>query len=222
ALDDGELGEIGLATAEVAWHRGTDYYGVPGRGTWAVDLGGVLMIQAIHAIDFLCWTVGPVESVTALSSSFARGLEVEDTVVALMRFRSGAIGQVTATVGAQSNRSTLALYGTRAAAISCGETYSPTAEAFRLEVAGQPAEEPSAPERGAGTQPGPVLHMAQVRDFVEAIQTGREPLVTAASCRASLELIAAMQRSAATGERVELPLAKDDPYYRLSPDKALG
>jgi predicted dehydrogenase len=48
---------------------------------------------------------------------------------------------------------------------------------------------------------------AQVQDFAEAIQEGREPVVTGADGRAAVEIVEAADRSAATHQAVTLPLS---------------
>ena len=57
-------------------------------------------------------------------------------------------------------------------------------------------------------------HAAQFRDVLDAIRNGGQPLVTSAEGRRSIELISAVYKSALTKERVGLPIAKEDPYYR--------
>jgi UDP-N-acetyl-2-amino-2-deoxyglucuronate dehydrogenase len=82
----------------VFWNRPQDYYdSARWRGTWEFD-GGALMNQASHYVDLLTWLVGPVESVHAFTSTLARNIQVEDTGVVNIRWRSGALGSVNVTV----------------------------------------------------------------------------------------------------------------------------
>ncbi len=69
------------------------------RGTWEFD-GGAFMNQASQYIDLLDWLIGPVESVMAYTATLARHIEVEDSGVAAVRWRSGAIGTVNVTMSA--------------------------------------------------------------------------------------------------------------------------
>src|SRR5690606_35143484 len=65
------------------------------RGTWELDGGGALMNQAIHSVDMLQWYMGPVESVQAITGNIKhKNIEVEDTAVAILRFKSGALGTI--------------------------------------------------------------------------------------------------------------------------------
>ena len=97
ALADGRLGQPVLGEALVRWSRDQRYYdSADWRGTRAMD-GGVLMNQAIHAIDLLCWLLGPVESVSGATATLVRQIEAEDAACASLRFASGALGAITAT-----------------------------------------------------------------------------------------------------------------------------
>lgn len=50
------------------------------------------MNQASHYVDLVHWLVGPVASVTAMTATLARDIQVEDTGVLNIRWRSGALG----------------------------------------------------------------------------------------------------------------------------------
>ena len=64
------------------------------RGTWALDGGGALMNQGIHTLDLLVWLLGEPVEVFGWSDRLAHErIEVEDTVVATIRFASGALGR---------------------------------------------------------------------------------------------------------------------------------
>src|SRR5258705_3046119 len=81
-----------MANVTVRWTRPQEYYDAePWRGTWEFD-GGAIMNQASHYVDLMQWLVGPVESVMAKTATQARRIEAEDSGVAVMRFRSGALG----------------------------------------------------------------------------------------------------------------------------------
>ena len=100
-LDAGALGEIQAATLSVPWWRAQSYYDQPGRGVKARDGGGVLMIQAIHALDLFRWFVGigSVEAAMTRTTALHR-METEDFAAALVRLGNGAPGTITATVAA--------------------------------------------------------------------------------------------------------------------------
>lgn len=98
AIDRRRFGRIYLANVNVLWSRPQSYYdSAPWRGTWEFD-GGAFMNQASHYVDLLDWLVGPVESVQAFTATLARHIEVEDTGVANIRWRNGALGSVSVTM----------------------------------------------------------------------------------------------------------------------------
>jgi UDP-N-acetyl-2-amino-2-deoxyglucuronate dehydrogenase len=98
ALDRRRFGRIFMVTVNVFWSRPQEYYdSAPWRGTWEFD-GGAFMNQASHYVDLLDWLIGPVESVHAFTATLARHIEVEDTGVASVRWRSGALGSVNVTM----------------------------------------------------------------------------------------------------------------------------
>ena len=95
AMDTDKFGDIVLGDAYVKWHRSEAYYkSNPWRGTIALDGGGALMNQASHYIDLLDWLMGPVESVMTYTATLARDIEVEDSGVVALRWRSGTLGTV--------------------------------------------------------------------------------------------------------------------------------
>jgi UDP-N-acetyl-2-amino-2-deoxyglucuronate dehydrogenase len=98
ALDKGRFGRIYLASLNIFWNRPQSYYdSAKWRGTWEFD-GGAFMNQASHYIDLLDWLIGPVASVQAFTGTLARNIQVEDTGVANIRWRSGALGSVSVTM----------------------------------------------------------------------------------------------------------------------------
>ena len=94
AVSEGRFGRIYSVAVNVFWTRPQAYYdSAAWRGTWEFD-GGAFMNQASHYIDLLDWLIGPVESVQAMTATLARKIEVEDSGVMLVKWRSGAIGTV--------------------------------------------------------------------------------------------------------------------------------
>jgi len=97
AFDAGRFGKLILGTVRVRWCRDQAYYDQDAwRGTWADD-GGVLANQASHHIDMLEWFFGEVASVHARSVRALARIETEDTAVATLQFKNGALGIIEAT-----------------------------------------------------------------------------------------------------------------------------
>ncbi|MEX2673036.1 MAG: Gfo/Idh/MocA family oxidoreductase [Phycisphaeraceae bacterium] len=111
AAASGRFGEVAIINTYVPWWRDDDYY-APDRwqGTFKLDGGGALMNQSIHGVDAIQWLaqaidsngdpgVNPVEQVFAFTGKRghdANLIEVEDTCVAVLKYRSGALGQILA------------------------------------------------------------------------------------------------------------------------------
>jgi UDP-N-acetyl-2-amino-2-deoxyglucuronate dehydrogenase len=92
------FGRIFMVNINVFWSRPQSYYdSAPWRGTWEFD-GGAFMNQASHYVDLLDWLIGPVESVQAYTATLARRIEVEDTGVVSVRWRTGALGSMNVTM----------------------------------------------------------------------------------------------------------------------------
>jgi predicted dehydrogenase len=101
ALEARRFGKLVMGTVRVRWCRTQEYYDQDAwRGTWKLD-GGVLTNQASHHIDLLEWMMGEVESVFARSTTALVDIEAEDTAVALLKFRNGALGVIEATTAAR-------------------------------------------------------------------------------------------------------------------------
>ena len=101
ALEAGRFGRLILGTVRVRWCRDQAYYDQDAwRGTWAYD-GGVLSNQASHHIDMLEWFFGDVVSVHARAVTALAKIEAEDTAVATLKFRNGALGIIEATTAAR-------------------------------------------------------------------------------------------------------------------------
>ncbi len=94
AIEKGRFGKIYMVNVNVFWTRPQEYYdSAKWRGTWEFD-GGALMNQASHYVDLLDWLVGPIESLQAYTATLARNIEVEDSGVVSLRWRSGALGSL--------------------------------------------------------------------------------------------------------------------------------
>ena len=98
AIDKGRFGRLYLVTVNVLWSRPQSYYdSASWRGTWEFD-GGAFMNQASHYVDLLDWLIGPVQTISAFTATLARNIQVEDTGVAAIQWRSGTLGSINVTM----------------------------------------------------------------------------------------------------------------------------
>jgi len=197
AIRDGLLGRPVLGLALIPYFRSKAYYdSAPWRGTWAEDGGGALMNQGIHIADLLVWFMGDVEEVLARSATLDHGIEVEDDVVATVRFKSGALGSIAATTAAAPGfPHRVEVYGTR------GGVQHEAEAIVRWDGESAPAIDPalraraSASAAGAGASPtglAPTGHARILADFVTSIRDRRPPLVPGEEGRRSLALVLAV------------------------------
>ncbi len=211
-VDAGALGRLLLAEASTKWYRTQAYYdSAPWRGTWAMD-GGALLNQGIHYADLLLWCLGPAAEVTALCTTQAHSIEVEDTALAIVRFASGAVGTLSATTAAYPGfPQRLEITGTEGT-VTVEDGRLVRAE-LRASAVSRAVPDGTAPPDGSGSPPGAAAdpagldvasHAAQIADLLASLDEGREPAVTGASGRETLALIHAVYESARTGRPVRI------------------
>jgi predicted dehydrogenase len=216
----GRFGALALAASYVPWWRDDAYYG-PGRwqGTKALDGGGALMNQSIHGVDALQWIVGatmpglaagenPVESVVALTAVRAHDaarLEVEDTCVAILRFRNGALGQLLAATSLFPGQMRRFLFGGRAGTAEILEEQLVTWQ-FRESAADDDAIRArlgaASTTSGGAADPMAINYVCHTRNFEEflaAIRAGRRPPLDGLEGRKAVAIIEACYTSARTG-----------------------
>src|SRR5262249_52544461 len=120
AIEAGRFGRLTLGETTCKWWRPQSYYHEGGwKGTRALDGGGALMNQAIHNVDLLSWMMGPVVQISGFTAMLAHErIEVEDTAVACLRFKNGALGVIQATTSVYPGLpKTIAIHGDRGTAI---------------------------------------------------------------------------------------------------------
>ena len=204
ALNAGRLGKLNLGTVRVRWCRKQDYYDSDGwRGTWGLD-GGVIANQASHHIDMLEWMMGPVESVFAKARTAFVNIEAEDTCVAVLKFRNGALGVIEATTATRpiDLEGSISILGDKGSVEVAGfamnemrhwnfETPLPNDDQIRQ----QKLKPPNV--YGFG-------HQGYLAHVVDCIKNRKAALVDGLEGRKSLELISAMYESIETNSEVTL------------------
>lgn len=209
AIDDGRLGKLILGEAIVEWFRAKEYYASsPWRGRWATEGGGALINQAIHTIDLLQWYMGPAEYLWAQTDTAIHEIEVEDTAVAIIRFRNRALGVIQGTTSLYPGFPTrLEIHGSKGTVTIEGEGLK------RWSVIGEEEVFEGAPKKGLETWARPeaapaINHASVIRDFATSIIEDREPYINGLEGRKPLEIILAIYRSSKTSKPVSLPLSE--------------
>ena len=209
ALEEGRFGRLSHGAAHVRWNRGKDYYKqAPWRGTWAQD-GGCLMNQCIHNIDLLRWMMGDdIVEVMAYTDQIEHPyLEAEDLGMALVKFKNGSYGLIegTTNVFPKNLEETLYIFGEKGTAKAAGTSDNIIEEWVFADGLDIPEEVKSEFSENPPNIYG-FGHTPLYADVIEAIQTGRKPLVDGEAGKRALELVLAIYKSAAEHRPVTLPL----------------
>lgn len=210
AVESGRFGELTQCSAYIPWFRSKEYYASAGwRGTWALDGGGALMNQGIHAVDLLLWLAGEVAEVSARCDTRLHDIEVEDNAVAWLKFTSGALGVIQGStacypgeskrVELKGERGSITLVDDVPALWQFEEAAPEDKEVLRLQQ--------NASIGGGASDPKAISvdgHRAQYADFVRAIQENREPAVPGREGRRAVQVIRAIYESSQSNSVVTL------------------
>jgi predicted dehydrogenase len=210
ALVEGRFGKLFLGTVRVRWSRDQSYYDQDAwRGTWALD-GGVLANQASHHIDLLEWMMGDIESVFAMGVTALANIETEDTAIATLKFKSGALGLVEATTAVRPKdlEGSLSVLGEKGT-VEIGGFAVNELKTWNF-VERRPGDDLMI--KSYSVNPPNVYgfgHQAYYEHVVECISCNGMALVDGREGRRSLELISAIYESIETSRRVRLPILRD-------------
>lgn len=196
--DDRILGGCG----DVVWKRDKDYYLQSSwRGCLATEGGGVLINQALHTLDLLCWICGMPTHVTAhTANDRLHGIvEVEDTVFAVFELPDGTPLQFYATTGAGDS------FGAhlRLSAARAGHIHAETG--YLLLGGGALSEDDR--EVPFGKREWGIGHADLIRDFYAALESGAPFPVNGEEAAKVVRLILSVYAS--RGERIPVIGTKD-------------
>lgn len=205
--ETGRFGRLIMGTVRVRWARDQKYYDQDSwRGTWHLD-GGAFTNQASHHIDLLQWMMGgEVESVFAKSGTYLVNTETEDTGVALLKFKNGALGMIEATTACRPKdlEGSLSVLGEKGTVEISGFAVNQMRHWNFIDS--KPSDEKVLSE--FSVNPPSVYgygHQAYLQHVVDCLAKDHKPFVTGEEGRKSLELITAIYESIATGQEVRFP-----------------
>jgi UDP-N-acetyl-2-amino-2-deoxyglucuronate dehydrogenase len=224
AIDAGKIGNPILGTMTMlSWRDEAYYRSDPWRGKWATEGGGVLVNQSPHQLDILQWLMGPIEEITGYWGNLNHpAIEVDDTAVACVRFRTGALASIVTSVSQKPGIYTnVHIHGSNGASVG---VQTDTGATFIAGVS--ETEEP--PVNDFWTIPGEEdllagfiaddrarfrerrdpdhYHKLQIQDFLRAVSTGTRPLVTGQDGRIVVEMFTAIYLSTKDHRPVRFPL----------------
>jgi predicted dehydrogenase len=209
AFEAGRFGKMLHGSIQVRWNRNEEYYAqAPWRGTWALD-GGTLMNQCTHGIDLLQWMMGEdAVRVQAATRHFNRPIEAEDFGAAVVEFASGSVGIIegSAVIYPTNLNETLSLFGEKGSVVIGGLAVNKI-QTWRFadsKVVGDPEEKILDPNAKDPPTVYGFGHSALYADFLDAVDTGREPLVSGENAKKALEIILAIYKSQKTGKPADI------------------
>ena len=200
---EGDLGAIRVVRAEVPWWRDQSYYDDPGRGTYARDGGGVLISQAIHTLDLMLSLTGPAISVQAMCATTPfHNMEAEDFAAGVLEFESGAVGSIFAsTASFPGDGESIMFDCDNGSAILKSGTLIVNWRDGRVEQFGEAAS------TGGGADPMAFpydWHKSLISDFANSILAGHKPRVTGLQALEVHRLIAAIEDSSRSGQKIKI------------------
>lgn len=227
AMDEGKIGKPVLATINMLGWRDEAYYNSDEwRGSWEMEGGGVMVNQAPHQLDLFCWLMGPIEEVYGHWANLNHPyIEVEDTALAIVKFKSGALGNILV-----SNSQKPGIFGKIQVHGENGASVGVQTEGGAMFIAGMaPITEP--PVNDLWTIPGeegmldeytredeelfkkvdPMVYFIrlQIEEYLNALEHDREPLVNGVEGRKTVELFTAVYRSTRDNKPVKFPLTPE-------------
>jgi len=219
------------------WRDEKYYAADPWRGQWRAEGGGVLVNQAPHQLDLLQWYMGPIVELFGMWGNLNHPyVEVEDTAIAILRFKNGGLGNILV-----SNSQNPAIYGRVYVHGQNGASVGVQTDGGSMFVAGMsgiaeppindlwkvPGEEQQLAQwqRDDAEFFGKIdateyYHQLQILDFLQAILENRDPLITGEEGRKTVEIFTAIYRSQRDGHPVKFPLQAE--YDRWDMDGRLN
>jgi predicted dehydrogenase len=198
-LEEGAIGQVVAARVAVGqylpdWHPWEDY-----RKTYSArrDLGGGVILDAIHEIDYIRWMLGEVEAVACFAGKLSRlEIETEDTAAILLRFASGSIGEVHLDYVQRAYHRTCHIIGDEGTIhwdYSSGEVRWYSAATHDWQVFTNPSVwEPNE------------MYLDEMRHFLRCLSGQEKPALDVCEAARVLEVALAAKASAETGQVVRL------------------
>ncbi|MDP4224158.1 MAG: Gfo/Idh/MocA family oxidoreductase [Bacteroidota bacterium] len=212
AIDEGRFGNLVMGDAYIKWHRNPEYYSeVRWRSVMELSGGGALMSQGIHSVDLLQWFMGKLEAVSAFCGLLGhKNIEVEDSVVASLRFSNSALGVIEASTAINPGfYRRMEILGTRGSVITEEENVAVWKFDEEKDDDRKIREKYSGEHRSGGGVSDPkaisdVGHLRQILDIIKSIDNGHLPAIDSIEARKAVEIVLAIYESARKNKVVYL------------------
>jgi predicted dehydrogenase len=218
AVQAGRFGALLHADAYMKWFRPAEYYRQDAWRSLRRAGAGVTVQHAFHYIDLLQYLAGPAARVQAQMTNLAHpGVQLEDTLLAVIQFTSGAQGVVQASTALWPGTDVrIEINGTEGTAIMVGERVvtwqfrDERLEDQEIRTYGSAAQATGA---SSATAFGFADHQVVIQDMIDAVREQREVIIPVETVRPTLEIVLAMYQAAARQTTVELPVTDDDSVW---------
>lgn len=199
AVLDGRIGRIMSIHAEVGqflpeWRPAADYRAsVSARRA----LGGGVVLELSHELDYVRWLVGEVKTVAAEVGKLSDlEIDVEDTAEIILRFHNGVIGTVHLDMAQRVMTRTCRIVGTEGTLI--WNALSHQVQLFSSE------SKAWSELHASDSQPSNEMYVSEMQQFLRCVRYGESPVVSGADGRRVLEIALAVKESSRTRRFVEL------------------
>ncbi|WP_166823659.1 Gfo/Idh/MocA family protein [Thalassoroseus pseudoceratinae] len=225
AIDAGKIGKPILGTFSMfSWRDQAYYESDPWRGRWDTEGGGVLVNQSPHQLDMLQWFMGDIEEISGYWSNLNHPyIEVEDTSVAIVRFKSGGLGNIVTSLSQNPGIHTkVHIHGSNGASVGVQTDSGATFVAGMSSIADPPLNdlwtisgeehrlakfEKEDRQRFTEIDATTFYHELQIQDFLQGIRQNRPPLVSGIEGRIVVEMFTAIYQSNQTRRPIAFPVA---------------
>lgn len=215
-IDSKLIGDIFHAQVDAYSWRGSNYYDLWWRGTWEKEGGGATINQGIHHIDLLNWIMGLPDEVTAVMANSAhKNCEMEDISISMLKYKNGALGQITASVIHHGEERQMIFQGSGGRISSPWRVYSSKSRGNGFPEEDKEKEREIQLFYDAIPDLAYSKHEGQIFNVLSAIEQDTKPEVDGIDGRNAIEVVTAIYKSASTGKSIKLPILKKDPYYTL-------
>lgn len=209
----GFTGAPRAAAIETHWNRGSDYYAIPWRGTWAGEQGGAILGHAIHAHDLVAHFMAPVVAVSARLGTLINPIETEDTAALIFELEGGGLVTSSVTLGAARDETRLRFVYEHITVTSDTTPYAPSEGVWQFLA--RDADQQSAIDTAIdNTTPDLSGFCGFLSEVANAIAGQPNRAVTFDDGAASIALVTAIYEAHRSGARVELPLATNHSLWQ--------
>lgn len=196
-IENNMLGKIFSVNLSILnWRDDAYYESASYRGTWNIDGGGPFIQQASHYIDLYTWFFGMPNKLVSKLETFMHDIEVEDHGAVLCTHPSGMIGTITASTATKPGfPSKLEIFTSKGYLVMENDIITQWA------IEGM--DNPSKAHENVNSHSGAasamvndtINHEIIIKDFIEAVQTNRSPMITGESAKLSTEVILAIYKN---------------------------